>query len=258
MTGHINLKNMDNTIVVLKSKYLENGFEALTEKEKLMILLSFSVSKNKIEASADKILDIYGSINAASEVDAAFLSKQCDISPRAAVLINLVSYIVSRDDIMHISKGNLDSTDKAKAYFTAHLKNTVKEQVVITATKNNFNIIKTHFISQNEFDKAYVQVRDIIEFAIKNNSKYILISHSHPTATSMPSDSDISTTKSIISQLRNAEIKLVDHIIVSSQDSTSLRELKPEIFDNIERYKTSKKAEKKSVPRKSIGDKEKK
>lgn len=230
---------MDNTIISLKDKYSENGFEALTEKEKLMLLLSFAVSEKNVEITADKILNVYGSINAAADADAIFLAKQCDISSRAAVLISLISHTVRRDDIMQIDEKTLDSVDKTKAYFSAYLKNTVKEQVVITAVNNKLNIINTNFIGQCEFDKAYIQIRDIIEFAIKSNSKYLFISHSHPTASSQPSDSDIFTTKSIINQLKNAEIKIIDHIIVSRNDSTSMRELKPELFESIKKYKTA-------------------
>lgn len=256
MTEHINLKDMDSTITYLRNKYLENGFKSLTEKEKLMMLLSYAVSGNNIEASADKILNAYGTINNATEVDAMFLAKQCDISNRAALLITLISHIVRRDDIMIVNDKVLDSVSKVKAYFSAYLKNSVKELVVLTAVNNKFNVIKTHFIGKGEFDKAYIQVMDIIEFAIKNNSKYIFISHSHPTASSKPSDSDISTTQSIIRQLKNAEIKLIDHIIVSRKKSTSMREVKPEIFEPIEKYKMTKNKSNKSNSQKN--DKEKK
>lgn len=259
MTELTDLNVMDNIIASLKNKYTENGIDSLTEKEKLMILLSFSENKNNIEAAAENILGVYGTVNAAAEADMMLLANQCHISSRSALLINLVSYTSQRDEIMKIRKKTLDSVRKAKVYFSAYLKNTIREQVVLTAVNNKFSIVKTHFVGYGEFDKAYIQVRDIIEFAIKNNSRYIFMAHSHPTTSSRPSDSDVFTTKNIVDRLKNADIKLVDHIIVSRQNSTSMRELKSDIFEPIEKYKTSKNKPKKSAGKKAAADnKEKK
>ena len=68
-----------------------------------------------------------------------------------------------------------------------------------------------------------VDVRRVVELALKHKAVYVIIAHNHPHGPAMPSREDDSTTSLIYNALNTVGISFYDHIIIAGDDYVSYR-----------------------------------
>lgn len=69
-----------------------------------------------------------------------------------------------------------------------------------------------------------VDVKKMMEKAYKNRAKSVIFAHNHPSGNLKPSRSDIEITREMKEILKQAEIRLLDHIIISKDSYFSFLE----------------------------------
>lgn len=70
-----------------------------------------------------------------------------------------------------------------------------------------------------------VDVRNILQSALKADAKSIVLAHNHPSGSTRPSSHDDRLTKQVEEGCKAVGIKFADHVIVTSDDYYSYREL---------------------------------
>lgn len=89
-------------------------------------------------------------------------------------------------------------------------------------TKND--VIAIHKVHVGALNSSVVHPRECFKAAILNNSASIIFSHNHPSGNTSPSPEDIEVTKRLQEAGFIIGIEVIDHIIVSHNEHTSLRE----------------------------------
>jgi DNA repair protein RadC len=227
---------MVDFVTELRNKYRKNGYFSLTDKEKIILLLSYSEKCDNVNMSADKISEIYGNLHNAADCDAVFMQKICGISSESAVLINLISQLKRKSNLEFLLHIYLNSHENAKKFFSAYLRGKNLESVAAAAVDKRFRIRNTAIIAYGGFSEVHFPIRAITDFALKNEQEYIFIAHSHPASDEKPSQSDISTTLKIKEAVEAVGMKFADHIIVGVDDASSLRKYNREFFSSIPEY----------------------
>lgn len=85
-------------------------------------------------------------------------------------------------------------------------------------------VIGYHCVSQGTISASLVHPREVFKAAFLANSFALIVAHNHPAGSLTPSPEDIETTENLIKIGAMMAIPIVDHIIVSSNGITSLRE----------------------------------
>jgi DNA repair protein RadC len=86
--------------------------------------------------------------------------------------------------------------------------------------------VKGHvMISKGTVDACIVHPREVYRAAIIASASGIVLMHNHPSGDTTPSAGDIKCTKEIRAAGKILKIELVDHVIWSPTQRTSLREL---------------------------------
>lgn len=227
---------MVDFVMELRNKYRKNGYSSLTDKEKILLLLSYSEKGENVAISAEKIYEIYGDLHTAADSDAVFVKKISEISSESAVLINLISQLKRKSDLELLYLIRINTPENAKRFFTAFLRGKHLELVAVATADKRFKIKNTAVIAYGGFSEVHFPIRAITDFALKNEQEYIFIAHSHPVSDENPSQSDISTTLKIKEAVEAVGMKFADHIIVGIDAATSLREYNYEMFSSIPEY----------------------
>jgi DNA repair protein RadC len=89
---------------------------------------------------------------------------------------------------------------------------------------NKNKIIGVHIITEGTVNESPVYVREIATRSLLNNAVSVIIFHNHPGDDPNPSKADIEVTKRTKEGLKTIGIKLLDHIILTSEGYTSLAE----------------------------------
>lgn len=230
---------MNDMKKLLKERYLAG--EELSEREKLILLLSYSERGKKVEEVADSILSVYGSIRNAADSDPLLLMRDCKAGIQTAALLSLIPQLSRKCAVTNCGNIILSSSAAAKRFFSAYLQSSNKEKTVAAAVDKRFRIISTDVIAEGDPSSVKVSFRSIASFAFRYEADYIFIAHVHPSGSPEPSEKDISATLNMRAALSAIDIILADHIITSSgKNAVSLRELLPDgSFPAVPDYSTT-------------------
>jgi len=214
---------MNDEIKELKSKYRLGNDKNLTQSDMLKLLLSYTEKHSDVSEISEKLLDNYGSISSVSQEGLSSVIKNYGISMQSAVIFDIIRNL---DVFCNKNKSDnvyLSDTEKAGSYFYERLRWYSQERVIVTAVYSNMRVKKHQIISCGNEISVFVDTDKVLEFAVRNKAEYIFISHNHPKSSAEPSESDIVTTKGIISSLNSIGIVLADHIICGENSTFSMR-----------------------------------
>lgn len=100
-----------------------------------------------------------------------------------------------------------------------------KEHFVALYLNARNKLIYKEIVSIGTLTASLVHPREVFEPATTHFAAGIIIVHNHPSGDSEPSDYDISITKRLVEAGNLLGIDIIDHIIVTSSDFLSLKEL---------------------------------
>jgi DNA repair protein RadC len=99
-----------------------------------------------------------------------------------------------------------------------------KRELFILLTLNGANtVISVSIVSIGIVNRTIIHPREIFSRAISDNAAAIIVCHNHPSGNVMPSEEDIDITKRICKAGEIIGIPLLDHIIFSNRNYTSLK-----------------------------------
>lgn len=208
----------DGHRVRLKNKYLEHGADAFEKHELLEMLLFYAYPRVDTNELAHRVLDEFGG----SFTDLVFsdpekIADLCNISTSAAILISLVGEINNRIVFEKWSqKVILSNTHVAGEYALSLMNNVQREELYVICLNSTLAVIKAVCAAKGLVDSAMVDVRQVVEIALKYNSTSIILVHNHPGGSLKPSFSDIKFTNECLKALSSIKIEVNDHIIVSN------------------------------------------
>lgn len=99
-----------------------------------------------------------------------------------------------------------------------------KEFFLVALLSRNNQIMGVSKIGMGSTNGTSVNIKEILQLAIKTNSSGVILGHNHPSGNLKPSDSDISLTRKIKEVCKFCDIVLIDHIILSSDGHRSFIE----------------------------------
>lgn len=114
--------------------------------------------------------------------------------------------------------------DSAKRYFRFRLAGLEHEvfSVMYLTAQHQFICCEDPF--RGTIDGASVYPREIVKDALKHNANAIFIAHNHPSGEPEPSSADRNLTKILSDTLRNIDVRLLDHFVVTPKSVVSFAE----------------------------------
>lgn len=91
-------------------------------------------------------------------------------------------------------------------------------------------VIGYQIVSRGTLTASLVHPREVFKAAILANSNALIVAHNHPAGSLTPSPEDIEVTETLIKAGDLLGVKVIDHIIVSSNGTQSLRESHPRLW----------------------------
>ena len=95
--------------------------------------------------------------------------------------------------------------------------------IICLDTKNNINCIAN--VSIGTLESAIIDKKVIFQYLYLTNSSKLILTHNHPSGDTTPSKQDIYFTQQINEACKMLDFQLLDHIIISTDSFTSIKEL---------------------------------
>lgn len=114
----------------------------------------------------------------------------------------------------------LDNALAIKEYMLPFVRDLNNEVAYVLCMDRKLRLIKRIMLSKGGLTETAVDVRDICKQALLCNATVVAIVHNHPSARCLPSIQDDAITKQVKDGCKTMRLHLVDHVIISSKEST--------------------------------------
>ena len=189
----------------LRNRFQKEGLQSFEPHQVLELLLTYAIPQKDVNPIAHDLLNTFGTIDKVLEAPLQDLEKVNGIGEYAATLIRLAGavsayYADSKNQDMQI----LDSTEKLGKFF--------------------LRLLDCSVISEGSVTEAPLPLRKVIDTLLRFRATAAVIAHNHPNGFALPSSADCMMTQELMNCLQKIEVQLLDHIIVSGNEFTSLRD----------------------------------
>jgi DNA repair protein RadC len=102
----------------------------------------------------------------------------------------------------------------------------LQEELHVLTLNGNHRVIRSHQVTVGLLNTSQVHPREVFRPAILDAAASIILVHNHPSGNPKPSAEDVKVTGEIESAGKLIGIKLLDHIVVAREGSTSIIEFR--------------------------------
>jgi DNA repair protein RadC len=209
----------------VREKFLQSLGKELHDYELLEILLFAANSRGDTKPLAKKLIAEFGDISSIVNADIDRLRSLEGVSGAAIVQLKLIAEIIQRV-LKKSAKTNpvLNNWQAVLDYAFAGLKNLNYEVFRVLFLDKKHQLIEDELVNIGENDHVVVSTKMIVKKALLLSASSIILMHNHPTGELKPSMADIKITNEIAASLKNLQIKIFDHLIISAYGHYSFRE----------------------------------
>ena len=206
----------------LIQRFLEEDLDNFEPHNALELLLFYAIPRKDTNELAHVLMDTFGSLKGVFDAPYEELIKVTGIGPNTAALLKLVPSLTRTYYSSDARSVILDTSEKSGEYFLPYYIGQTEEVVRLACLDAGGKVISNQILHRGSANAAEVNLRKIVNIALRNNAMGVILAHNHPGGLPLPSEEDVATTKSIREALMPMGILLMDHIIVAGQDYVSM------------------------------------
>lgn len=206
-----------------REKMKVNGLSSMSDEELMQIILKTGTKDEGVEILAHKVID-YIHENDYKDICVEELMRIKGIGMAKATSI-LAGIEIGRRLALNraIDDFKITNPESVAQIFCNEIGNCNVENfyALLLDTKNC--IISKELISKGTINQSIVHPREVFKSAIKKGANSIILVHNHPSGHLEPSRADVEVSKRLEKVGELIGIEVLDHIIVSSNDSLSMK-----------------------------------
>ena len=208
-----------------KAQFREHGLDVFTDHGALELLLFYALPQRDVNPLAHHLLDHFGSLEGVFSAPPEELQKVEGVGEHAATLLTLILPLVRRAHMESAKSGvALCDSERLGQYFCGLFFGVRQEMFYEVCLDAKGKLLRCCKVADGSVDAVQVNMRCIVENALRCRASAVALSHNHPSGVALPSPDDNTTTLMAYDALRTVGIELIDHIIVADGDFVSLRD----------------------------------
>ncbi len=210
----------------LRDKVLLSGTNALADYELLEMLLFAASPRGDTKPLSKSLLAEFKTLGGVMSASNEQLKKIGNIGDAAIATIRIAETLGERLLKDKIVKRNvLTSWQALLEYCQGVMGRKEIEHFRILFLNNKNHLIADEVQQTGTVNQAAVYPREVIKRALELGATSIILVHNHPSGDTTPSKDDIRITEEIIKAADALSISVHDHLVVSANESTSLKSL---------------------------------
>ncbi len=209
-----------------RERALNFGFQSLSNAELIALIVRSGMKGKSALVLANEILATFHSIKlirSRNIEDLCALDGMGEAKSISLLAAVELSFRISNESVTNEKKKIGQPTDIFD-FMKNYKFNIYQEEFYVICLNARKEIIAARKMFVGTVETTIIHPRDIYKYAIANNSSYVVFTHNHPTGDITPSPEDIDVTKKLINCGDLMNVKVLDHIIYSSETFFSFRE----------------------------------
>lgn len=209
-----------------RERLLQHGPKVLTTPELLAVVLGTGArGRDAVQFSAD-LLEQFSGLRNLLAAEHSDLRRFKGMGNAKICQLQAINELAGRSMEEELRSSDiLNNSQLVKRYCINRLGHLAVEHCIAIYLDACYRLICCTEVSRGTLSRTSVYPREIAVEALKFNAAAVILSHNHPSGTSDPSDADIALTRHLQKALALLDVTLLDHIVVSKREATSLSEL---------------------------------
>ena len=206
----------------MKARYKDHGLDNFNDVNVLELLLFYAIPRKDTNEIAHALLDHFGSLDRVFEASIPELEAVPGVGESSALLISLIPQIMRR--YLTVKKScvsTISGSADAGRYLVPRLMFEKDEKLLLLCLDAKKSVISCINLGSGVVNAVDVNVRKVVENAVRHRANTVILAHNHPGGVALPSREDERLTIEISAALKLVGIPLVDHIIVAGDDYVS-------------------------------------
>lgn len=209
-----------------REKLLEQGAEMLNDAELLAVLFGTGTSGRSVIDIAQGAMEQHQTLRSL----VAATQKELLTTPGLGIvrytLLQAAMELGRRVTEETFMRGDCMHNTKVVAEFLqCKLKHHEHETFAVLFLDNKHRLLSFEKLFFGSISGATVHVRQVVKRCLHHNAAAVICAHNHPSGVTSPSESDIAITQRLIEALAMIDVKVLDHVVVSGTEFSSLAEL---------------------------------
>ncbi len=211
----------------MRDKALNHGFDSFEQHELLEMLLYSTVPQKDTNPIAHDLINAFGSFHAVFEAPAEELMKVKGMTKTSAFLLKMIPEISSEYVYDKVSSKTIlvNASAKAYEYIAPKFIGEVNEVAYALFMNTAGKLLACEILDRGTLNSANIDSRKLVTLCLRHNAAQIIVCHNHPSGDSTPSSSDMITTKSIRVAVNSVNVRFLDHLIITDEGYTAMREM---------------------------------
>lgn len=207
-----------------REKMAQRGASALTDAELLAILISSgTVNRSALDLARDVLGLANNNLLELGRLGKLELQKVNGIGEARAITICAAMELGRRRQASNAPDRHLVNKSAIAAQIVMPYLQDLNHEVFYVLYLNQAGkLLKEEFISSGGLTSTVVDIRIILKNCLLFNANQIIVAHNHPSGNKKPSDADLKLTHRLSEAASVMDIKLVDHLIIASNDYLSM------------------------------------
>ena len=174
---------------------------------------------------ANDLLKAVGSLPEIAKASIGQLTRVKGLGPRMAQRVKAWAELCARLDMATIPSRPIINRPMDVVPLFRKQKFADKESFMVAYLNARNAVLLVDEVCVGTIDACTLHPRDVFTNAILLNATALILAHNHPSGNLRPSESDIRLTMRMLDAAKTLGIRLLDHLIITSEGHSSLREL---------------------------------
>lgn len=208
----------------LRERFANSGDKALADYEFLELLLSFSIPRKDTKPIAKALVKEFGSFAAVLDQPVERLISIPGMGKQSAVYLAAIRSALHKYLEEQVENRPTISKPEDIAHFVRmHIGASDRECLMLICLNDGNKLVHHEIVIEGSVRRAPFYPRDILKIAILHNATSVIIAHNHPGGEAIPSDADHAMTSKLEALAGELDIRLVDHLITTPNQTYSLK-----------------------------------
>ena len=207
-----------------RERLIALGPEGLSAQELLCCILGRGIAGESVLITAQRLLREFGSVRGIAEASIEQLGTVRGIGNAKAVQLKASVELARRAwKVPRTRPQVVETAEAAEEILRPALVDKKKEHFVALLLDSRHHLIRLEPIAVGSLSASLVHPRELFKEAIAASAAAVILAHNHPSGDPEPSDHDLVLTKRLVQAGRLLGIEVLDHLILASRGTVSLK-----------------------------------
>ena len=210
----------------LRERFLKSGLHAFADYEVVELLLTLAIPRSDVKQPAKALIARFGNLRAILDAPIEELRAVPGIGNVAPVALQIVKGAATLY-LQQSSEGrdSLADPERLASFWRMRIGALPNEVFEVGYLDSSYRLLRegVETLEEGTVDRAAVYPRRVIEAALKRGAFALVLAHNHPNGAVSPTEHDKVLTRAIVLAAETVNVRVVDHLIVSAQESFSFR-----------------------------------